>query len=94
MQILVDTVSVQQLQLARCEDILTAFGSPAQQGGTVWAKVAAHTGWILHTWEWGGMLGDRGSGESHSADGEMSTVPIEACKLHLCVVANTASILH
>ncbi|GLI68481.1 hypothetical protein VaNZ11_012907 [Volvox africanus] len=40
-QILVDHISVQNVQLSRVEDILNSFGSPSQQGGTVWSKLAA-----------------------------------------------------
>ncbi|GFR52020.1 hypothetical protein Agub_g14444 [Astrephomene gubernaculifera] len=40
LQILVDHISVQSVQLSRVEDILTAFGSPSSQGGTVWSKLA------------------------------------------------------
>ncbi|PNW72516.1 hypothetical protein CHLRE_16g687406v5 [Chlamydomonas reinhardtii] len=38
-QILVDHISVQNVQLQRVEDILAAFGNPTQQGGTVWSKL-------------------------------------------------------
>ncbi|GAX79996.1 hypothetical protein CEUSTIGMA_g7436.t1 [Chlamydomonas eustigma] len=40
-QILVDHVQYQSVQLSRVEDILAAFGNPAQQGGTVWSKLAS-----------------------------------------------------
>ncbi|KAG2490275.1 hypothetical protein HYH03_011227 [Edaphochlamys debaryana] len=39
-QILVDHISVQNMQMSRVEDILAAFGNPTQQGGTVWSKLA------------------------------------------------------